>query len=183
MSIIKDKKVHSLIKPNKLTNDFKLLNLNISKDSKLALAEISTDIVVLYSEYNSPINKSLLNGYLNGLQDNKFKGVTAILEVPGGAFELPLFTSKIIKKYSPKLCLVIGCILKGDTQHYEFLSSTVINAIRNVSFDYNTPVLNGILTVENKQQAIDRAGNKFNKGAEYASTSIKILDIMKKLDV
>ena len=49
-----------------------------------------------------------------------------ILKVPGGAFELPLLASKIIRKYSPKLCLVVGCIIKGETQHYEFLSSTVI---------------------------------------------------------
>ena len=183
MSILKDKDTYSLIKLNKLKKDFKFLNLNISKDLKAALSLKSIDIMVLYSEYNSSVNKSVLNGYLNCLQDNKFKGSIVILKVPGGAFELPLLTSKIINKYKPKTCLVIGCILKGDTQHYEFLSSTVINAIRNVSFESNTPILNGILTVENNQQAVERAGKKFNKGAEYANVSIKILNFMKKLNV
>jgi len=172
-----------LNKLNKFNKDFKVLNLEKLKDIKAAANSKNIDILVLYSEYNLSINKSLLNGYLNSLQDNKYKGTTAVLKIPGGAFELPLLSSKLINKYRPKICLVIGCILKGDTQHYEFLSSTVINAIRNVSFDTNTIILNGILTVENNKQAIDRAGKKYNKGLEYANVSIKILNFMKKFNV
>ena len=183
MPKVKEKNTNNLIKLSKLNKNFKLLNLNNLKDLKEVLSDRCVDIIVLYSEYNSSINKSLLNGYLNSLQDNKFKGIIGIIKVPGGAFELPLFTSKIIRKYDSKICVVIGCILKGDTQHYEFLSSTVINAIRNVSFEFDTPILNGILTVENNQQAVDRAGVKFNKGDEYATTSIKMLNFMKKFDV
>ena len=88
-----------------------------------------------------------------------------------------------IRKYKPKLCLVIGCIVKGESQHYEFLASTTINAIRNVAFENNIPVLNGVLTVESDQQAIDRAGKKLNKGAEYADASLDILNFLKKFDV
>jgi len=120
---------------------------------------------------------------LNCLKLNRFEGLVGTLKVPGGAFELPLLSSKIIKKYSPKLCLVVGCIIKGETQHYEFLSSTVTNAIRNVSFENNTPILNGILTVENEQQAIDRAGKKMDKGSEFASASLEIMNFNNKFDV
>ena len=88
-----------------------------------------------------------------------------------------------IRKYKPKLCLIIGCIVRGESQHYEFLASTTTNAIRNVSFENDIPVLNGILTVESDQQAIDRAGKKFNKGAEYADASLEILNFLKKFDV
>ena len=183
MPKVKEKNTNNLIKLNKLNKNFKLLDLNNLKDLKKVLSDRCVDIIVLYSEYNSSINKSLLNGYLNSLQENKFKGIIGIIKVPGGAFELPLFTSKIIRKYDSKICLVIGCILKGDTQHYEFLSSTVINAIRNVSFDTDTIILNGILTVENNKQAIDRAGKKYNKGSEYANASIKILNFIKKFNV
>ena len=105
------------------------------------------------------------------------------LKVPGGAFELPLLSSKIIRKFTPKLCLVVGCIIKGETQHYEFLSSTVTNAIRNVSFENDTPILNGILTVENEQQALDRAGKKMNKGSEFANVSLEIMNFNNKFDV
>tara|TARA_B100001057_G_scaffold495235_1_gene593757 strand:+ start:3264 stop:3815 length:552 start_codon:yes stop_codon:yes gene_type:complete len=183
MTNIKKNYSDCLNKLNKFKKDFKVLNLEISKDIKIAANSKNIDILVLYSEYNSSINKSLLNGYLNSLQDNKYKGTTAVLKIPGGAFELPLLSSKLINKYKPKICLIIGCILKGDTQHYEFLSSTVINAIRNVSFDTDTIILNGILTVENNKQAIDRAGKKYNKGSEYANASIKILNFIKKFNV
>ena len=84
------------------------------------------DIIVLYSSYNLSINESLLNGYLNELDTLKFNGKVAIVKVPGGAFELPVLSSRIINKYKPKVTLVIGCIVKGDTKHYDFLSTTCL---------------------------------------------------------
>ena len=86
-------------------------------------------------------------------------------------------------QYNQKVCLIVGCIIKGETQHYEFLSSTVTNAIRNVSFRNETPILNGILTVENEQQAIDRASKKMDKGSEFAITSLEIINFINKFDV
>ena len=144
-------------------------------NNSIALDNVSILVLLLIS--------ILLYGYLNCLKKNRFQGTVGTLKVPGGAFELPLLVSKILRKYSPKLCLVVGCIIKGETQHYEFLSSTVTNAIRNVSFENNTPILNGILTVENEQQAIDRAGKKMDKGSEFASASLEIMNFNKKFDV
>ena len=165
-----------------------LISLNTSPrgyeliDLDLNIKEISNlDIIVLYSSYNLSINESLLNGYLNELDTLKFKGKIAIVKVPGGAFELPVLSSRIINKYNPKVTLVIGCIVKGDTKHYDFLSTTVTNAISTLSIETGIPILNGVLTVENKQQAIDRAGAKFDKGREYANASIEILNLLEKL--
>ena len=139
------------------------------------------DIIVLYSSYNLSINESLRNGYLNELDTLRFNGKVAIVKVPGGAFELPVFSSRIINKYKPKVTLVIGCIVKGDTKHYDFLSTTVTNAISTLSMKTGIPILNGVLTVENKQQAVDRAGAKFDKGCEYANATIQILHLLEKL--
>ena len=183
MAALKNKSENSLIKPIKFKKSFKIFDLDKPKELKAAISYKNINIIVLYSEYNLSINKSILNGFLNSLQEKNYKGSIGIIRAPGGAFELPLLTSKVIRKYKPQICLVIGCILKGETQHYEFLSSTTINAIRNISFDMDIPILNGILTVESSQQAIDRAGKKFNKGSEYASASIKILNFQKKFDV
>jgi 6,7-dimethyl-8-ribityllumazine synthase len=90
-------------------------------------------------------------------------------------------SSRIINKYNPKITLVIGCIVKGDTKHYDFLSTTVTNAISTLSIETGIPILNGVLTVENKQQAVDRAGAKLDKGCEYANATIQILDLLEKL--
>ena len=111
-----------LIELNDLNQSFELIDLNIIGNE---LSKNKYDILVFYSDYNLTINQSILYGYLNCLKTNRFEGTVGTLKIPGGAFELPLLTSKIIRKYSPKLCLVVGCIIKGETQHYEFLSSTV----------------------------------------------------------
>ena len=180
MSVFSNQNQKDLIKLNELNQSFEIIDLNNTKNVS---SNKEFDIFVFYSDYNISINQSLLYGYLNCLKTNRFEGLVGILKVPGGAFELPLLTSKIIKKYKPKICLVVGCIIKGETQHYEFLSSTVINAIRNVSFENETPILNGILTVDNEQQAIDRAGKKMNKGSEFASVSLEIISFINKFDV
>ena len=180
MSVFSNQNQKDLIKLNELNQSFEIIDLNNTKNVS---SNKEFDIFVFYSDYNISINQSLLYGYLNCLKKNKFEGLVGILKVPGGAFELPLLTSKIIKKYKPKICLVVGCIIKGETQHYEFLSSTVTNAIRNVSFENETPILNGILTVDNEQQAIDRAGKKMNKGSEFASVSLEIISFINKFDV
>ena len=72
--------------------------------------------------------------------------------------------------------MTIGCIIKGDTKHYDFLSSSVTNALMNLTVETKTPILNGVLTVENNSQAIERAGSKLNKGKEFANAALNILD-------
>ena len=136
-------------------------------------------ILVVVSDYYKDISSSLLKGSVNELKRNGYKNIK--IKFVSGAFEIPNIISSNITKY--KAFIALGCIIKGETQHYEFLSSTVTNAIRNVSFENNTPILNGILTVENEQQAIDRAGKKMDKGSEFASASLEIMNFNNKFDV
>tara|TARA_Y100000992_G_C21241163_1_gene480805 strand:+ start:339 stop:866 length:528 start_codon:yes stop_codon:yes gene_type:complete len=171
-----DNNSNLLISLNESPSGYELIDLDITNEKVTNL-----DIIVVYSSYNLSINVSLLNGYLNELDALRFKGKIAIIKAPGGAFELPILSSRIIDKYNPKVTLVIGCIVKGDTKHYDFLSTTVTNAISSLSMETGIPILNGVLTVENKQQAIDRAGTKFDKGLEYAKATIEIIDLLEKL--
>ena len=134
------------------------------------------DIAILYSDYNLSINQSLANGFLNELSDKNYHGNSVYLKVPGGAFEIPVFCKRIIHRHRPLIVLTIGCIIKGDTKHYDFLSSSVTNALMNLSVETKTPILNGVLTVENNSQAIERAGSKLNKGKEFANAALNILD-------
>ena len=145
--------------------------LEFQKDSNKNL-----DIAILYSNYNLSINQSLVNGFLNELSDKNYNGNIAYLEVPGGAFEIPVFCKSIISIHRPVIVLTVGCIIKGDTKHYDFLSSSVTNALMNLSVETKTPILNGVLTVENNSQAIERAGSKLNKGKEFANAALNILD-------
>ncbi len=165
-----------LVSLNASPREYELIDLDLTNKEITNL-----DIIVVYSSYNLSINESLLNGYLNELDKLKFKGKIAKVKVPGGAFELPILSSRIINKYNPRVTLVIGCIVKGDTKHYDFLSATVTNAISTLSMETCIPILNGVLTVENEQQAVDRAGVKFDKGNEYANATVEILDLLEKL--
>jgi 6,7-dimethyl-8-ribityllumazine synthase len=179
MSNIDNNDTDALISSRSSIRSYTLIDLDLNEYKDTSDSHI--DIVVLYSNYNLFINQSMLNGYLNELDIKKFVGKVAIVKVPGGAFELPVLASGIIDKYNPKISLIIGCIVKGDTKHYDFLSQTVTNAISTLSLQKNTPILNGVLTVESDQQAMDRAGKKLNKGSEYANVTLEILEFSKKL--
>ena len=93
-----NKNIKDLIKHDKTIGEYKLYNLDSLNDN-----DIDFDIIITHSSYNDEINESLLNGYLNALGNNNFHGNIAEIKIPGGAFELPLCTEKIITKYKPCL--------------------------------------------------------------------------------
>ena len=88
----------------------------------------------------------------------------------------------MLNQFSPKLILVVACIIKGDTKHDEYLSSSIINSINVMSMEHLTPIINGILTTNTLDQAINRAGKKYRKGNEYAETSMEMLSLVSSLD-
>jgi 6,7-dimethyl-8-ribityllumazine synthase len=89
---------------------------------------------------------------------------------------------KVIDKFSPKLILAVGCIIKGDTKHDEYLSNSIINNMHSISLECMTPIINGVLTTNNLDQAIERAGKKYRKGKEFALTSMEMLSLAESLD-
>jgi len=99
------------------------------------------------------------------------------MHVPG-IFEIPVVISKNIKKYDGFIAL--GCVIKGETPHFDFISNTTINAIMNLSIVHRKPIGNGILTCANKKQAVKRAvPKKKNKGGHAANAVISVFDIIK----
>ena len=110
--------INNLISHDNSSAKYELFDLNTSNNES-----INFEIIIVHSSYNHKLNQSLLNWYLNALGTKNYQGNIAQLKIPGCAFELPLLTEKIIKKYQPQICLVIGCIVKGDTKHYDFLRS------------------------------------------------------------
>tara|TARA_B100000029_G_scaffold387282_1_gene383268 strand:- start:505 stop:1020 length:516 start_codon:yes stop_codon:yes gene_type:complete len=139
--------------------------------------KFGTSIYIVKSAYNKQLVDSIFCSTRHMLSDlGIMNSEIGIQTIPGGVFELVLATKSIInlRNIKPEVVIVIGCIIKGDTQHYEFLSSTVINALRNISLEANIPIVNGIITTETAQQAIDRAGTKLNKGKDFAETAVNI---------
>ncbi len=142
--------------------------------------------IIVSSSYHKEITGSMAYSFIKHSYDHprilmSHTEDIGFIEAPG-AFEVPLTAKLIIEKFKPKQILALGCILKGDTNHDEYLSSTVINGLRNLSLEYVIPVINGILTTNTIQQAIDRAGKKYDKGRDFAYSSILMHKIINKIN-
>jgi len=122
-------------------------------------------ILIVIANYYKDVSEELLKGAKEEL--NKFAKIK-IIEVPG-VFEIPVTISKNIKKFDGFVAL--GCVIQGETPHFQFISKSAIDAIMNISVDYKKPVGNGILTCLNKDQANARG----KKGAEAAHAVKSVL--------
>ena len=133
-------------------------------------------VCIIVSNFYPKISKLLIDGAILKLKKNKISNFK-IISVPG-TFEIPVVISNWMHRYDA--FIVLGCIIKGQTSHYHYLSSTVINALTNLSIKSKKPIGNGILTCDNKKQAIKRADpNKNDKGGDAAEAVISVFNIIK----
>ncbi|MEO8795912.1 MAG: 6,7-dimethyl-8-ribityllumazine synthase [Daejeonella sp.] len=137
---------------------------------------------IVVSQWNDEVTGALYTGAIETLQ--KY-GVNdshiTTLEVPG-SFELTSGADILLgfKQVNAVICL--GCVIQGETRHFDFICSAVAHGVTNVSIKHNKPVVFGVLTTNNLQQALDRAGGKHgNKGEEAAVTAIKMAHIQHNL--
>ena len=159
----------------------------LDKDTFLSLCDLTqSETIIISTLYHKEITGSMAYSFIKHLYDppsitKSYSGTIGFIEVPG-AFELPLIAKIIIEKFKPKQIIALGCIIKGDTKHDEYLSSTVINGLRNLSLEYKIPVINGILTTDTIQEAIDRAGKKYDKGKDFADSSVLMNKVITKIN-
>ena len=125
-------------------------------------------ILIVTARYYEDFSKSLELYAVSTLDVKKIK--YKIIPVPG-VFEIPVVIAKNIKKYDGFIAL--GCVIKGETPHFDFISQATIDAIMKLSIDYKKPIGNGIITSLNKLQAAYRSKKK---GSEAANAVIKVLD-------
>ena len=131
-------------------------------------------ILIVNSNYYKNISNNLVSSARKKLLNVEFK--LNILNVPG-AFEIPIAIRKNINKFDGFIAL--GCVIKGQTPHFDFLCSSLFNSILSLSIKYNKPIGNGVITALNLNQAKQRSkktkSNKPNKGSEAANAVISIL--------
>ena len=132
-------------------------------------------VCIVVSNFYPKVSKMIISGAISKLRKNKISNFK-IITVPG-TFEIPVVVSNLINKYDA--FIVLGCVIKGETPHFHYLCSSVINALTNLSVQSKKPVGNGILTCNNKKQAVKRADpNLKNKGGDAASAIISVLNII-----
>lgn len=150
-------------------------------EGKLVSKNIRIGIVA--ARFNEFITSKLLSGALDGLKRHEVgEGDIDVAWVPG-AFEIPLIASKMAKsgKYDAVICL--GAVIRGSTSHYDYVCSEVSKGIAHVSLHSDIPVMFGVLTTENIEQAIERAGTKVgNKGFDCAVGAIEMVNLIREIE-
>lgn len=134
---------------------------------------------IAVAEWNAEITGSLYNGALQTLLKHGVKAENIIsLPVPG-SFELTAAAEILLQKHKDLNAVIcLGCVIQGETRHFDFICDAVANGITNVGIKHSKAVIFGVLTTDNQQQAIDRAGGKHgNKGDEAAITALKMAEL------
>jgi 6,7-dimethyl-8-ribityllumazine synthase len=134
---------------------------------------------IAVAEWNAEVTGALYDGALKTLLDHGTDENNIISVSVPGSFELTAAAAIILNKH-PHLDAVIclGCIIQGETRHFDFICDAVANGLSEVGIKYNKPVIFGVLTTNDQQQALDRAGGKHgNKGVEAGITAIKMADL------
>jgi len=142
----------------------------------------SPKIVIVISEFNSVIIESLLNGAIdayiaNGGKESDLK----IYRVPG-AFEIPGTVKCVLENNSPDAVVTLGAVVKGETPHFDYVAGECARGICELSIDYSIPIMFGVITTDDFQQALNRSGsNTSNKGWEVMQAAFKTIKVYRDI--
>jgi len=133
---------------------------------------------IVVSEWNLEITEALYKGAFETLIKHGAKKENILKKYVPGSFELTLGAQLVAENIDIDAVIVLGCVIQGETRHFDFVCNSVTQGITNLNIKYKKPFIFGLLTPNNQQQAIDRAGGKHgNKGDEAAITSIKMVQL------
>ncbi|MCS7292883.1 MAG: 6,7-dimethyl-8-ribityllumazine synthase, partial [Gloeomargarita sp. SKYBB_i_bin120] len=139
-------------------------------------------LAIVIGRFNDLITGKLLEGCRDALQRHGVNLETQVdyFWVPG-SFEIPVVAHQLAQsqRYDAVICL--GAVIRGDTPHFEYVAAEVAKGIAAASFQTGVPVIFGVLTTDNLQQAIERAGVKSNKGWEYAMNALEMASLMRQV--
>lgn len=134
-------------------------------------------IGIVVAEWNKNITEKLLEGACNTLEKHGVQSDEIHISRVPGSFELTFGAKRLAESKDLDAVIVLGCVVRGDTPHFDYVCSSVTNGITELNLMYDMPFIFGLLTTDNMQQAEDRAGGKHgNKGDEAAITAIKMID-------
>lgn len=152
-------------------------NLSTYSNVNLSASLGTKKVAIVVSEWNTEITEALYEGAYSTLIEKGLKKENIIKKYVPGSFELSIGAQKMaaLKEIDAVIC--VGCVIRGETSHFDFICQAVATGITDVSLKYDKPVIFGVLTTENKQQAFDRAGGKHgNKGDEAGITAVKMIN-------
>lgn len=152
---------------------------NLSVFSTTGLPDVSQKkFAIIVAEWNSEITEALFEGAYQTLVANGVQAENIVRANVPGSFELSFGSQVFAQKADIDAVIALGCVIQGETKHNDYINHAVAGGLTEVALKYNKPVIFGVLTPNNQQQAIDRAGGIHgNKGDEAAITAIKMLGL------
>jgi 6,7-dimethyl-8-ribityllumazine synthase len=133
-------------------------------------------IGIVVSKWNDTITNAMLEGALSTLLAANVNREDIIINEVPGTFELPFGAQRMLKAIKLDAVICLGCVIQGETRHFDFICDATANGIMRVSLDNELPVIFGVLTTDTMQQAVDRSGGLHgNKGIEAAATALQLL--------
>jgi len=154
----------------------------VSDELKGELSARGLRFGIVVSRFNSFITERLLAGALDALKRaGADRDRIEIVRVPG-SFEIPIAAKKLAAAGRCHAVIALGCIIRGETQHFEYLSAEVARGVQRAALDTGVPIAFGVITVDTLEQAVDRAGAKSgNKGAEAALAAVEMANLLRRL--
>lgn len=150
-------------------------------EGKLVAGEVKIGIVA--ARFNEFIVSKLIGGALDGLKRHDVEEDNITLAWVPGAFEIPLAAKKMAQTGNYDAIICLGTVIRGATSHYDYVCNEVSKGIASVSLETGVPVMFGVVTTENIEQAIERAGTKAgNKGYDCALGAIEMINLLKQVD-
>lgn len=143
----------------------------------------NTKIGIVVSRWNSSITDRMLKGALDALIANGVKEDEIVTVKCPGSFEIPLAAQHLITKKNVEGVITLGVVIRGGTPHFDYVCDAVTRGVTDLNLRYQVPVAFGVLTTDNVQQALDRAGDKGNKGGEAALALLEMIDLGRKLSL
>lgn len=157
-----------------------LKNLSIYDPSKVADGK-GRKVGIVYAEWNDKITYALRDGAIKTLLENEVEQNNIVLASVPGSFELIYGASQMVKSGEFDAVIAIGCVIRGDTPHFDYICEGVTAGLSRLNVEYDTPVIFGLITTNNMLQAEERSGGRLgNKGDECAVTALQMMALRDK---
>ena len=160
-----------------------LLEKSRSQDTPLPSGKNKV-IGIVVSEWNTPITEALLKGATDTLIAAGVKEDDIIIEYVPGTVELTFGAKVLIEQTLAHAVITLGCVIQGDTRHFDYVCDSVTQGVTKLNLQYDTPVIFGVLTTNNLEQAEARAGGTHgNKGEDCAIAALKMIALQEKYNI
>jgi 6,7-dimethyl-8-ribityllumazine synthase len=150
------------------------------KGAKPDLSGADLRIAVVVSRFNEDVTKRLLRGALDALQEHGVEDPD-VYWVPG-SLEVPVTALALAERGGHDAIVCLGCVIRGETYHFELVADQAAAGVMQVQLDTGVPVAFGVLTTDDKEQALARSGPKNNKGADAADTAIEMANLLRAIE-